>query len=660
MATLLTKPFSRVLIANRGEIAVRIAQAVQEAGLQAVAVYSDADAMALHVEVADLAVRIGPADVASSYLSVPALLAAAVDAAADAVHPGYGFLSESADFARAVTDAGLVWIGPPPDAIDAMGDKARAKDLMSGAGVPVLAGWRGDAQGADALRAEAVQIGFPLLIKAVAGGGGRGMRVVEDVADFAGALESAQREAGAAFGRGDVLLERYVVGGRHVEIQILADSDGAVVHLGERECSLQRRHQKIVEEAPSPAVDPDLRARMGAAAVAAARAVGYVGAGTVEFLLEDDGNFWFLEMNTRLQVEHTVTEEVYGVDLVAAQLRVAAGGALDLEQDELVPLGHAIEARLYAEDPAAGFLPQSGRIARWDGPELPGIRVDSGVRGGDHISPFYDPMIAKVIAYGADREESRRLLVSWLEDAPVLGLTTNQGFLIRLLSHADVRAGAVDTTWVERNALELMAPGAVDLELRALGALLLSLPDPVAARPWSSRGASEWPVDVADGEDVTTMRVRYVGGADYVVSDGASETELSVVAQEGSVLVVDLAGVQRRAIHVLEDDRLHLVVPWLGSARLHRPDPLDRAAAQVAGDGRIKSPIMGRVVRVLVEPGAAVARGDALVVVEAMKMEHHLHADADGTVEEVRVAAGDQVAAGEVVVLVTLGEIAPE
>ncbi len=652
MATLLSKPFSRVLIANRGEIAVRIARGVQDVGLQAVAVYSDADATALHVEVADLAVHIGPADVGASYLNVDALLQAAAAIEADAVHPGYGFLSENADFARAVTDAGLVWIGPPADAIDAMGDKARAKDLMTKAGVPVLPGWQGEVQDADALGAEAVAIGFPLLIKAVAGGGGRGMRVVEDLADFSAALESAQREAGAAFGRGDVLLERYVVGGRHVEIQVLADSVGGVVHVGERECSLQRRHQKIVEEAPSPAVDADLRARMGEAAVAAARAVGYVGAGTVEFLLEDDGHFWFLEMNTRLQVEHCVTEEVYGVDLVAAQLRVAAGGEIGLEQDELVPLGHAIEARIYAEDPAAGFLPQSGRIARWDGPELPGIRVDSGVRSGDEVSPFYDPMLAKVIAYGGDRDEARRLLISWLRDAPVLGLQTNQEFLGRLLAHPDVCDGAVDTTWVERNVASLVPGGPADGQLLALGALLLSLPDPVGLQPWSSRGAVEWPVDVGQGDAVVPMRIRFVGDGRYVVSGGSEDVELGVVAQEASALVVDLAGAQRRAVYVLDDAQLHLVVPSLGSVRLTRPDPLDRAAAESVGDGRIKSPITGRVVRVVAEVGATVAKGDPLVIVEAMKMEHHFAADMDGTVTEVRVNPGDQVAAGEIVAII--------
>jgi len=652
MAALLNKPFSRVLIANRGEIAVRIARGVQDVGLQAVAVYSDADATALHVEVADLAVRIGPADVGASYLNVDALLQAAAAVGADAVHPGYGFLSENAGFAQAVTDAGLVWIGPPPDAIDAMGDKARAKDLMTDAGVPVLPGWQGEVQDADALGAEAVAIGFPLLIKAVAGGGGRGMRVVEDLADFSAALESAQREAGAAFGRGDVLLERYVVGGRHVEIQVLADSAGGVVHVGERECSLQRRHQKIVEEAPSPAVDGALRARMGEAAVAAARAVGYVGAGTVEFLLEDDGHFWFLEMNTRLQVEHCVTEEVYGVDLVAAQLRVAAGGEIGLDQDELVPLGHAIEARIYAEDPAAGFLPQSGRIVRWDGPELPGIRVDSGVRSGDDVSPFYDPMLAKVIAYGADRDEARRLLISWLRDAPVLGLQTNQEFLGRLLAHPDVCEGAVDTTWVERNVASLVADGEASGQLLALGALLLSLPDPVGLEPWSSRGAAEWPVDVGQDDAVVPMRIRFVGGGRYVVSGGPEDVELGVVAQESSALVVDLAGAQRRAVYVSDGADLHLVVPSLGSVRLSRPDPLDRAAAESVGDGRIKSPITGRVVRVVAEVGAAVAKGDALVIVEAMKMEHHFVADMDGTLAEVRVKPGDQVAAGEIVALI--------
>ena len=641
---------SRVLIANRGEIAVRIASAVQEAGLVAVAVYSDADEDALHVEVADLAVRIGPADVGASYLNVDALLGAAASAGADAVHPGYGFLSENAGFARAVIDAGLVWIGPSADAIDAMGDKARAKQLMTDAGVPVLPGWRGDAQGNEELAIEAARVGFPLLIKAVAGGGGRGMRVVQAASEFAEALASAQREAGAAFGNGDVLLERYVVGGRHVEIQILGDAHGNVVHLGERECSLQRRHQKIVEEAPSPAVDAALRVRMGEAAVAAARAVGYVGAGTVEFLLEGDGSFWFLEMNTRLQVEHPVTEEVYGVDLVAAQLHVAEGGALDFDQADLEPVGHAIEARIYAEDPSAGFLPQSGHVASWEGPELPGVRVDAGVRGGDDVSPHYDPMIAKVIAVGADREEARRLLVSWLRDAPVLGLTTNQDFLIRLLEHDDVRAGAVDTTWVERNAASLTAREPTPPALAALGALLLSLPDPVGAEPWSNRGPVTWFVELRDGDRDLALRVSHHDGS-YVIVGAAGAIELTVIGWDGAALMVDLAGARRPALYSIEGDALHLVVPSLGSARLTRVDPLDRAPAVVVGDGQIRSPIAGRVVRVLVAPGEAVELGQPLVVVEAMKMEHHLAADLTGAVTAVRVAAGDQVAARDVVAL---------
>jgi len=651
---LCTNSFKRVLIANRGEIAVRIAAAVQEAGLTAIAVYSDADEDALHVEVADVSVHIGPADVGASYLNVPALLGAAEAVGADAVHPGYGFLSENAEFARAVMDAGLVWIGPPPDAIAAMGDKARAKQLMTDAGVPVLPGWQGDASGVD-LGAEADAVGYPLLIKAVAGGGGRGMRVVERSEDFAAALQSAQSEAGAAFGNGDVLLERYVVGGRHVEIQVLADGHGNVVHLGERECSLQRRHQKIVEEAPSPAVDADLRARMGSAAVAAAQTVGYAGAGTVEFLLEDDGSFWFLEMNTRLQVEHPVTEEVYGVDLVAAQLHVAAGGALELDQEDLEPVGHAIEARIYAEDPAGGFLPQSGRIVAWDGPELPGVRVDAGVRSGDVVSPHYDPMVAKVIAVGADREEARRLLVSWLRDAPVLGLQTNQEFLGRLLEHHDVATGAFDTTWVERNADALTAPAEAHPDLLALAALLLSLPDPVAAEPWSSRGEATWFVDLQHAGEAVSARVTFSDGS-YSVASSAGVTDLAVLAWDGDALMVHLAGARRPALYARDGAALHLVVPSLGSVRVTAVDPLDRAAAARVGDGRIKSPIAGRVVRVLVEPGVDVEHGTPLVVVEAMKMEHHLAADVDGTVAEVRVAAGDQVAAGTIVAVVTVAD----
>jgi acetyl/propionyl-CoA carboxylase alpha subunit len=662
--------FTSVLIANRGEIACRIARGVQARGLTAIAVYSDADAGALHVQVADVAVSIGGTNAAESYLDVDKILAAAEASGAQAVHPGYGFLSENAAFARAVLEAGLIWIGPSPDAIDAMGDKAAAKQLMAQAGVPVLAGWMGEVEG---VAAAAEEVGYPLLIKAVAGGGGRGMRTVREPGDLAEALASAQREAQAAFGNPTVMLERLLVGARHVEIQVLGDSHGQVMHVGERECSVQRRHQKVIEEAPSPAVDVDLRAAMGAAACAAAQAVSYEGAGTVEFLLEPDGSFWFLEMNTRLQVEHPITEEVWGCDLVDCQLGIAAGEALDeLPQGPKVtePRGHAIEVRLYAEDPGAGHLPQAGTIGYW---EPPALRVDAGVRPGDAVSPYYDPMIAKVIAWGPTRERARRRLIGGLRGSPVLGLPTNGVFLVDVLEHADFASGEVDTAWLEATFAD-WAPGAVDPALSALGAVLLSVDDPAAATGWSSRGELGWPVLVPE-----PVRVSLVAGADgprtYTVGE-VSVDVLGLDEGEGSragplpgshaggvrtgaglpdrcgVLDCSIGGVRRRVQFARVGRTVHLGEPTLGLATLSTPDPLDRTPPDVVGDGRLRAPMSGRVVRVDAEVGGTVTQGDVLAVLEAMKMEHHLVADLSGAVVEVRVAAGDQVRPGDVLVVV--------
>ncbi len=622
----------RVLIANRGEIAVRVARAVQAAGMEAVAVYSDADARALHTQQADLAVHIGPSEAAQSYLDPAKILAAAQASGADAVHPGYGFLSENAAFAQAVLDAGLIWIGPSPQAIDLLGDKGKAKVLVADAGVPVLPGWQGETPTVQ----DAVAVGFPLLIKAVAGGGGRGLRVVHDAEGFDAALASAQREAIGAFGRGDVLLERYVARARHVEVQILGDGQRAV-HVGERECSVQRRHQKVIEEAPSVAVDEALRARLGAAAVAAAQAASYVGAGTVEFLLEPDGSFWFLEVNTRLQVEHPVTEAVWGVDLVGWQLRLAQGEALP--ESFAGPCGWSMEARLYAEDPAAGFLPQTGRILAWAPPQ--GVRVDTGVRAGDDISPFYDPMIAKLIASGPTRDVARRRLVAAIRSAPVLGLRTNGPFLVDLLEHPDFAAGDVDTGWLER-CVDWKAPDPSPA-LRAVGALLLSLPDPMVI-PWHSRGPSNWPVLVDP-----PVRIHHEEGRRYRAVCGDSTTALEVLAPDR--VVVD--GVARRVLAARDDRTLHVAVTGLGAARLEEADPLVREEPVIAGDGTIRAPMSGKVVRVDVEVGAAVAHGDALVLLEAMKMETPVAADLDGTVAELRVGPGDQVRQGDVLAIIT-------
>src|SRR5215813_41749 len=443
--------FHKVLVANRGEIAWRVMRTARTMGYRSVAVYSDADKDAPHVTFADEAVRIGPPPVGESYLNIEAVIAAAKASGAEAVHPGYGFLSENAEFAAACEKAGLVFIGPPPAAIAAMGNKAAAKRRMIDAGVPCVPGYQGVDQSDSNLEKEARKIGLPVMVKAAAGGGGRGMRLVERDADLLEAIRTARTEAESAFGSGELILEKAVVDARHVEIQVFADTHGNVIHLGERDCSVQRRHQKVIEEAPSPAVDDDLRHRMGAAAVAAAKAIGYRGAGTVEFLLGADGAFYFLEMNTRLQVEHPVTEMITGQDLVAWQLKIAAGEKLPLTQEQVAFSGHAIEVRLYAEDAYAGFLPQTGRIDVWRPASGPGVRVDHGMKDGLAISPFYDPMLAKVIAHGGTREEARTRLVRALRETIVLGLTTNRHFLIRLLEHPEFAAGRATTAFLGRH-----------------------------------------------------------------------------------------------------------------------------------------------------------------------------------------------------------------
>ncbi|HEY0137362.1 MAG TPA: acetyl-CoA carboxylase biotin carboxylase subunit, partial [Nannocystis sp.] len=446
--------FNTILIANRGEIACRIIRSAHALGYRCVAVYSQADADAPHVGLADRAVMIGPPPVRESYLNVERLLAAAVAAGADAVHPGYGFLSENAAFAQACLDAGLVFIGPSPAAIDAMGNKAAAKRAMIAAGVPCIPGFQDssdEAQQDDHLHAEALKVGFPLLIKAAAGGGGRGMRKVTAESELTAAIRSARSEAASAFGSGELIVERAIVDGRHVEIQVFGDTHGNVIHLGERDCSVQRRHQKVVEESPSPAVDAALRERMGAAAVAAARTIDYVGAGTVEFMLDASGEFYFLEMNTRLQVEHPVTESVTGLDLVELQLRVAAGEPLPLTQEQVQLTGHAIEVRLYAEDPHAGYLPQSGPVHAWQPASGAGVRIDHGIRAGQQISPYYDPMLAKVIAYGRNRDEARRRLVRALEQTVLLGVVHNKQFLADVIAHPVFAAGGATTRFLEQH-----------------------------------------------------------------------------------------------------------------------------------------------------------------------------------------------------------------
>ncbi|HSF65149.1 MAG TPA: acetyl/propionyl/methylcrotonyl-CoA carboxylase subunit alpha [Paracoccaceae bacterium] len=636
--------FRKILIANRGEIACRIIATARRMGVKTVAVYSDADAHALHVTMADEAVHIGGPRPADSYLNADAIITAAVTTGAQAIHPGYGFLSENPDFVEELTAEGLVFIGPSAAAIRAMGLKDAAKRLMAEAGVPVVPGYHGANQDPEHLAGAADAIGYPVLIKAVAGGGGKGMRRVDDPAQFAAALASARAEARTAFGNDAVLVEKYVEKPRHIEVQVFGDGRDAV-HLYERDCSLQRRHQKVIEEAPAPGMTPEMRAAMGSAAVRAARAIGYSGAGTVEFIvdgaqgLRHDG-FWFMEMNTRLQVEHPVTEAVTGIDLVEWQLRVAAGEALPLRQDEIRLSGHAFEARLYAEDVAAGFLPATGRLAHLRFP--PGARADTGVRTGDAISPWYDPMIAKIVTHGPTRAVALSRLARALDDTQVAGTVTNLAFLAALARHPGFAAGEVDTGLIARDLALLTAPhdrDHLDLAMAATAALAAAnLPQgPLAGFAlWQAAGQV---VVLRRGVDPWSARVSLTGpDAAQVEWEGLLMLAERgprgwVVEGRGPFDVVEAAGM----IHVFAPGR---------TLSLTRTDPLDRATAQAVAGNITRSPMPGLVREVAVVAGQSVRAGDRLAVLEAMKMEHVLTAARDGTVAEVLVAAGAQVEAG--------------
>jgi len=650
---LVVTTFSKILIANRGEIACRINRSAQALGYRTVAVFSDADADALHVRRADEAVHIGPPPAKDSYLNIERLLSAAKIAGADAVHPGYGFLSENAAFATACADARLVFIGPPPAAIAAMGNKAQAKSLMETASVPCVPGYRGSDQSDDRLVAEGRRLGFPLMVKAAAGGGGRGMRLVTDADELPNALVRARSEAASAFGSDELILEQAIAGARHIEFQIFADRHGNIVHLGERDCSVQRRHQKVIEETPSPAVSTELRAKMGEAAVAAARAIAYVGAGTVEFLLDQSGEFYFLEMNTRLQVEHPVTEAVTGLDLVEWQLRVAAGERLPLAQKHVAFNGHAIEARLYAEDPYRGFLPQSGTMIAWQPACGPGLRIDHGLMVGSRVSPFYDPMLAKVIAHGATREEARRRLVAALEDTVVLGPATNRSFLIAVLRHPAFAAGEVTTAFVDRHfsaASGAMRQPLPDSRALALAAVLLfearsRRPGnaPAAARNWSSTGNAVWPMRLAIGDAHHSGGVTAVGANDYSVALGQDPVEISVDARSDGSVRFTIGGLQQTARFALREGALHLDLN--GVTLVVRESGLESAGdGRRDGASRLVAPMNGAIMGVHARPGDRVAKGQRLVVLEAMKMQHEICAERDGIIDKVLVKPGDQVA----------------
>jgi 3-methylcrotonyl-CoA carboxylase alpha subunit len=625
---------STLLIANRGEIACRVIETARKMGIETVAVYSDVDARARHVDLADRAVRIGGAAPGESYLRGDRIIMAALEAGADAVHPGYGFLSENAAFVGAVEAAGLIFVGPSAEAIRAMGLKDRAKALMADAGVPVVPGYHGEDQEPGHLEVEAAEIGFPVLIKAVAGGGGKGMRRVDGPEGFMDALESAKAEALGAFGNDAVLIEKYVTKPRHIEVQVFGDGTRAV-HLFERDCSLQRRHQKVIEEAPAPGMTEDVRAAMCSAAVRAAEAVGYKGAGTVEFIVDaSEGlradRFWFMEMNTRLQVEHPVTEAITGVDLVEWQLRVAGGEGLPVSQGDLAISGHAMEARLYAEDAEAGFLPSVGTLEHLRFPE--GVRVDTGVSEGDVISRFYDPMIAKLTVWGADRRAALRGMVRALEGTEVAGTVTNVGFLGRLLAHEGFQSGDVDTGIIDRDGAGLVANAPMSEEARAIAAVTA-----LGLGGGALQGFSLWaPLShfVGIGEDVLRVTPR-AGGADVEVSG-----QLLRLVSEVDGWRVDGEKVGLRAMRTLGG----VQVFGRGGGFVALADPLARGG--VERKGAVLAPMPGRVVRVAVSTGDTVREGDVLAVLEAMKMEHRLLAARDGVVGEVSVRAGDQVEAG--------------
>ena len=645
------RAFRKILIANRGEIALRIMRTARRLGYGVVAVYSDADRESLHVREADQAVRIGEAQPAQSYLNISAIVAAAKSSGADAVHPGYGFLAENENFVQACHDADLVFIGPSPKAIKAMGNKAGAKEIMQAAGVPCVPGYQGKDQGDTALLVEANRIGFPVMIKAVAGGGGRGMRLVADASAFSDALRGARSEAQNAFGDATVILERAIIDPRHIEIQVFGDAFGNAIHLGERDCSVQRRHQKLIEEAPSPKVTPELRARMGSISVNAIKSIGYQGAGTLEFLLDQNGDFYFMEMNTRLQVEHPVTEAITGLDLVELQLRVASGEPLRLRQEDIRFSGHAIEVRLCSEDAAHDFMPQSGRMVLWQTPDE--LRVEHALRSGSDIPPFYDSMIAKLVSQGTTRDEARRKLIQGLEQTAAFGVTTNQAFLAACLRHPEFAAGQVTTAFIGRNLADLLAPRRDARSDAAFAALLLDVTEPFAP-PW--RGgrslAATFPRPARIELDRAVYDIELVRERDggYVARLEGTEYrfELDELSREAVRFRSDGLGESARFFR----DNDHLYIMRQGITISARNLTLSAPASVAASnrDGRIRAAMNGRVVAVLVKQGELVTSGQPVITLEAMKMEHVHSAPVSGTISAIDVMEGDQVTTGRIMV----------
>jgi geranyl-CoA carboxylase alpha subunit len=644
-------PFRKILIANRGEISLRIMRTARRLGYGVVAVYSRADADALHVREADAAMCIGAALPSQSYLNIEAIIAAAKSAGVNAVHPGYGFLAENQDFAQACRDAGLVFIGPSPEAIKAMGNKAGAKAIMQAAGVPCVPGYQGEDQSDAVMLAEAQKIGFPVMIKAVAGGGGRGMRLASDAAAFPDLLRSARSEAQSAFGDPTMILERAIVSPRHIEIQVFGDRHGNAIHLGERDCSVQRRHQKLIEEAPSPAVSKELRARMGTISVAAIRSIGYEGAGTLEFLLDGTGEFYFMEMNTRLQVEHPVTEAITGLDLVELQLRVASGEPLGLRQDDVRFSGHAIEVRLCSEDAAHDFMPQSGRMALWQMPD--NLRVEHALQSGSEIPPFYDSMIAKIISHGATRDEARRKLLRGLEQTIAFGVTTNQAFLAACLRHPSFVAGEATTAFIGHHRDDLLAPRSEEPSDVALAALLLHVTDRHA--PLWKKGrtvAATFPVPARIELDQCSHELEIVRERDggYIASFNGTDVrfEIDELGRDGIRFRID--GLTESARFFRDGDRLYVLYHGVTLSVRDLTLAAPASGASNGSDGKVRAAMNGRVVAVLVRQGERVEAGQPVMTLEAMKMEHVHTAPVSGIIAAIDVAEGEQVTTGKIVV----------
>ena len=646
----------RLLIANRGEIACRVIRTAQELGMETVAVYSEADADALHVQLADQALPIGPAAAQESYLSIERVIDAARQSGSDAIHPGYGFLSENARFAEACGAADITFVGPSPSAIDLMGDKARAKRAMIDAGVPCIPGYQGEDQSVAKLTTEATQIGYPLMIKAAAGGGGRGMRLVHEAKQLETALETARSEAVNAFGNGDLILEKAIQYPRHVEVQVFGDQHGNIVYLGERDCSVQRRHQKVVEEAPCPVMTPELRMAMGTAAVAAARAVDYVGAGTVEFLLDANGDFYFLEMNTRLQVEHPVTELITGMDLVALQLQVAGGEALGFTQADVALNGHAMEVRLYAEDPRNDFLPSTGRIALWVAPTGSDIRVDAGVVSGSDVSSFYDPMVAKVIAHGRTRDQARRKLIQALSNSLLVGPATNRDFLIDALSRQSFKQGQATTAFIEDeygtagfslspNTHDLAIAAVVQYTLRAKCARDESLGVNDELINWSSSVRLDAVSVYRLGEDLLTFIVCPTNAHTYVVRCGDTyEASFKVLGETAHQITFECNGTRQSVAFLATNNNLTLHLATSNLEFCVQDVAAGEAILDGSGSGQVLAPMHGQLLELFVSEGDTVSKGQRLALLEAMKMQHEILAEVDGTVTAIHAATNTQIA----------------